>query len=89
MTATAREQIGELLSEVGAAGSFTARRTRAADDLHLEVKGLGRLRFPISPAQSKRLCRIARPGPPGARSSKTCSARDRRGAGDSEIGLAR
>lgn len=61
MTAITREQIGALLSEVGSAGSFAAQRTRATDDLHLEVKGVGRLRFPVSAAQAKRLCRVARP----------------------------
>lgn len=61
MTSTTLEQIAELLSEVGAPGTFTARRTAAAEDLHLEVKGLGQLRFPISRAQALRLCAIARP----------------------------
>jgi hypothetical protein len=61
VTTTTLAQIGQHLSEVGARGTFTARRTAAADDLHLEVKGLGRLRFPISRAQSQRLCRMARP----------------------------
>ncbi len=55
------EQIGELLGEIGARDSFTARRTAAADDLHLEVKGVGRLRFPISRTQARKLCAIARP----------------------------
>ncbi len=54
-------QIGELLSEVGARDAFTARRTAADDDLHLEVKGCGRLRFPVSRTQAQRLCEIARP----------------------------
>ncbi len=41
MTTTVLEEIGELLSEVGAAGAFTAQQTADADDLHLEVKGHG------------------------------------------------
>ena len=61
MTTTTLEHIAEILSEVGALGTFTARRTAAAEDLHLEVKGLGPLRFPISRAQAQRLCAIARP----------------------------
>ncbi len=61
MTTTSIDQIGELLSGVGAPGTFSSRRTAAADDLHLEVKGLGRLRFPISRTQAQRLCRMARP----------------------------
>jgi hypothetical protein len=60
VTTTSLDQIGQLLSEVGAPGTFTARRTAAADDLHLEVKGVGRLRFPISRTQAQRLCRMAR-----------------------------
>ena len=61
MTTTTLEKIAELLSEVGARGAFTARRTAAIDDLHLEVKGVGRFRFPISRAQAQRLSRLARP----------------------------
>ena len=58
---TPLEQIGELLSDIGAHDTFTARRTAGADDLHLEVKGYGRVRFPISRMQAQRLCRVARP----------------------------
>jgi hypothetical protein len=54
-------QVSELLGTVGAPGAFTARRTATADDLDIEVKGVGRLRFPISRAQAQRLCSIARP----------------------------
>ena len=61
MTTTSLAKIGELLSEVGAPGSFTAKRTADSDDLDLEVKGVGRLRFPISRSQAEKLCRIARP----------------------------
>jgi hypothetical protein len=61
VTTAALQQIGDLLGEVGAHGTFTARRTAAADDLHVEVKGLGRLRFPISRTQAQRLCRMGRP----------------------------
>jgi hypothetical protein len=58
---TPRARIGELLGGVGAAGSFTARRIAPADDLDLEVTGLGRLRFPVSRTRAARLCRLARP----------------------------
>jgi 2OG-Fe(II) oxygenase superfamily len=54
-------QVGEILGTVGAPGAFTAQRTATADDLDIEVKGVGRLRFPISRAQAQRLCSIARP----------------------------
>ena len=40
--------IGQLLANVVPAGAFAARRTAGADDLKLEVKGVGTLRFPLS-----------------------------------------
>jgi hypothetical protein len=43
VTTATLEQIGDLLSEMGERDTFTARRTAAADDLHLEVKDVGRL----------------------------------------------
>lgn len=61
MTTTPCDEIAHLLSGVRAQGTFAAQRTARADDLHVEVKGLGRLRFPISRAQAQRLCAIARP----------------------------
>ena len=61
MTSTTLEAIARLLGGVSAPGSFTGRRTAAADNLHIEVSGLGRLEFPISPEQAQRLVRVARP----------------------------
>lgn len=61
MTLTPLARIARLLGEVRAAGSFAARRTAASDDLHLEVKGVGLLRLPVSRLQAEQLCRIARP----------------------------
>ncbi len=61
MTTAPRDAVVHLLSGVRALGTFAAQRTATADDLHVEVKGLGRLRFPISRAQVRRLCGIARP----------------------------
>lgn len=61
MTTTPLARIARLLGEVRAAGSFAARRKAAGDDLHLEVKGVGVLRLPISRRQAEQLCRIARP----------------------------
>jgi hypothetical protein len=54
-------QVSEILGTVGAPGAFTAQRTATPDDLDIEVKGVGRLRFPISRVQAQRLCSIARP----------------------------
>jgi hypothetical protein len=56
-----RDAIAGLLAGVRAPGTFAAQRTAKADDLRLEVKGLGRLRFPISRAQARRLCEVGRP----------------------------
>ncbi len=61
MTTATLQQIGELLSEVDSPGTFSAKRTRPVDDLHLEVKGVGRLRFPVPRSQAKQLCQIGRP----------------------------
>ena len=47
MTTENLKQIGELLSKVGSPGTFACRRTAPADDLLLEVRGVGRLRFPV------------------------------------------
>lgn len=56
----AQDAIAEILSGVRSAGTFAAVRTAQADDLHLEVDGIGRLRFPISRAQAQRLCGLSR-----------------------------
>ena len=61
MTTAPRDAITRLLTGVRAPGTFAAQRTATADDLHLEVKGLGRLRFPVSRAQALRLCAVGRP----------------------------
>ncbi len=67
MTTATLQQIGELLSEVDSPGTFSAKRTRPVDDLHLEVKGVGRLRFPVPRSQAKQLCQIGRPARYGQR----------------------
>ena len=53
--------ISELLTSIKASGSFAARRTTSADDLHLEVKDVGGITWPISTAAARRLCAAARP----------------------------
>jgi 2OG-Fe(II) oxygenase superfamily len=55
------QRIATILGKVGSPGCFTARRTAAVDDLHLEVQELGPLRLPISRPQAMKLCRLARP----------------------------
>jgi hypothetical protein len=57
-----RERLAALLGELNVPGSFSARKTAPVDDLHLEVRGIGRLSFPVPPEQATQLCEIARPG---------------------------
>ncbi len=61
MTTTTRGLIADLLGKIDTPGSFSARQSRPTEDLRLEVKGVGRLRFPISRQQAKQLCQIGRP----------------------------
>ena len=70
MTTAAREAITRLLTGVRAPGTFAAQRTATANDLILEVKGLGQIRFPISRAQARRLYEVGRPARYG-RAEKT------------------
>jgi hypothetical protein len=67
-TAGEIEQAGSLLFEISrqlariaGAGKFATRRTAAANDLDLEVRGVGRIRIPITPGSARKLCAIARP----------------------------
>ncbi|MCH7664909.1 MAG: 2OG-Fe(II) oxygenase [Acidobacteria bacterium] len=61
MTTASLERISKILSDVAAPSTFSAQRTRPADDLHLTVEGLGEISFPISSKQAERLCELARP----------------------------
>lgn len=58
---SALHDITELLTNIESSGSFATRRTASADDLHLEVKGVGGISFPISTTMARRLCATARP----------------------------
>jgi hypothetical protein len=55
------QEVGRQLAKIGSSGSFATRLTVAAGDLHLEVQGVGRIRFPITPSTARRLCAAARP----------------------------
>jgi 2OG-Fe(II) oxygenase superfamily len=55
------QEVSRQLAKIGSSGSFAARLTVAAGDLHLEVQGVGRIRFPITPSTARRLCAVARP----------------------------
>ena len=57
----ALEEIARLLERIGGRGSYATRRSSPPDDLGLEVRGIGRIRFPITPAAARKLCELARP----------------------------
>jgi hypothetical protein len=61
VTTAPRDAIGELLSSVRGPGSFAAQHTAPTESLHLEVKGFGPLKFPVSRVDARRLSGIARP----------------------------
>ncbi|MGV9821145.1 2OG-Fe(II) oxygenase [Nocardia xishanensis] len=67
MTDKTLRVIGELMGSVPQAGSFAARRTGSAENLVIEVDRVGPIRFPVTPAQARRLCEIARPARYGLR----------------------
>jgi 2OG-Fe(II) oxygenase superfamily len=56
-----REELASLLRDLRSEGSFSTRRTAPVDDLVIEVKGVGEVRFPVTVAQAKELRLIARP----------------------------
>jgi len=55
------QDVRELLASIKTPGTFATRRTSAAADLRLEVKGVGRIMWPIASTRARRLCAIARP----------------------------
>lgn len=59
--AAARDRLATLLADLDVAGSFCASRTARSDDLHIEVRGVGSLRFPVSKEQTRQLIGVARP----------------------------
>jgi len=61
MSDSARERIAVLLSGAIAAEAFSAARTAPTGDLQLEVRGVGPIELPVSQAQAKQLCMLARP----------------------------
>ncbi|WP_433715022.1 2OG-Fe(II) oxygenase [Nocardia sp. CA-084685] len=67
MTDKTLRVIGELMGSVPPAGSFAARRTGSAENLVIEVDGVGPIRLPVTPAQARRLCEVARPARYGLR----------------------
>lgn len=67
MTDETLRVIGELMGSVPSAGLFAARRTGSAENLALEVAGVGPIGLPVTPTQARRLCEVARPARYGLR----------------------
>ncbi len=61
VTKSALDRVADLLGGVTGQEAFSATRTAPAGDLHLEVRGVGPVEVPVSEAQARRLCEIARP----------------------------
>jgi len=55
------DDVGAALAEIDAPGHFAVRRQVPADDLQLEVRGVGPVSLPVTEAQARALCTVARP----------------------------
>ncbi|WP_437688414.1 hypothetical protein [Sorangium sp. So ce176] len=60
-------EVTAALAAIEAEGEFATELACASGDLHVEVEGVGPLRFPISVAAARKLCAVARPAPHGRR----------------------
>ncbi len=61
MSESARDRLAVLLSAATSTKAFSAARTAPTGDLQLEVRGVGPIKLPVSQAQAKQLCVLARP----------------------------
>jgi hypothetical protein len=61
VAADGRQGLAALLGELEAPGSFSARQVAPPEDLQIEVRGVGQLRFPVPDEQARALCEIGRP----------------------------
>lgn len=61
MTHSARDRIAVLLARATEPAAFCASRTAPTGDLQLEVRGVGRIKLPVSQAQARQLCLLGRP----------------------------
>jgi hypothetical protein len=60
MTA-ARDHLAALLAGAASPEAFSASRSAPTSDLQIEVRGVGPIRLPVSRAQARQLCQVARP----------------------------
>src|SRR3989442_10920328 len=58
--ATAQD-VQQQLATIKAPGTFATRTSSPADDLRLEVTGVGRIGWPITRETARKLCAVARP----------------------------
>lgn len=54
------EDVTKALAAIKKRGYFATRRFAGVESLRLEVKDVGPIRFPVSPATARKLCRVAR-----------------------------
>lgn len=55
------QELSRLLAAIESPGSFATVHTARADHLRIDVKGVGRLRLPLTATQALTLCSVARP----------------------------
>jgi hypothetical protein len=53
--------VEDVLGRIGRSGAFAVKLDAKAEDLRLEVTGVGRVAFPISKTSAAALCRVAKP----------------------------
>lgn len=53
--------VEDVLGRIGRSGAFAVKIDAKAEDLRLDVAGVGRVAFPISKAKAAALCRVAKP----------------------------
>jgi hypothetical protein len=80
------DRVKEALAAIRSEGAFAAEHACPSDDLDIEVKGVGALRFPISATTVRALCATAQPAPFGRRDK---TLRDRSVRDTWEIGKSR
>lgn len=60
-------EVTEALAAIKAEGEFAIDLACGADDLRIDVEGVGPIRFPITEVTARKLCAVARPAPYGRR----------------------
>ncbi|MDQ3722779.1 MAG: hypothetical protein M3376_06880, partial [Actinomycetota bacterium] len=58
---TTRDDLAAVLAGAASPAAFSASRSAPTSDLQIEVRGVGPIRLPVSQAQARQLCQVARP----------------------------